>query len=120
MEVLRCLTPFMLEKEIWATLLGYNLVRKVSCQAALLAAKHPRQISFTATLQAVRASWEATTSGVGSLRRTLGAALLAALSKEVVGDRPDRCEPRAVKRRPKAQALLTVPRAEARATLLAD
>ena len=45
-------------------------------------------------------------------------ALLAALGKEEVGDRPDRCEPRAVKRRPKPQALLMVPRAEARAALL--
>src|SRR5207248_9481402 len=68
MEVLRCRTPFMLEKEIWATFLGYNLVRKVSCQAALSAGKHPRQISFTATLQAVRAGWMAATQGAGPLR----------------------------------------------------
>jgi hypothetical protein len=118
MEALRCRTPFMLEKEVWATFLGYNLVRKVSCQAALSAGKHPRQISFTATLQAVRAGWAAATHAAGSLRRALGAALLAALGKEEVGDRPDRCEPRALKRRPKPQALLMVPRAEARAALL--
>ena len=118
MEALRCRTPFMLEKEVWATFLGYNLVRKVSCQAALSAGKHPRQISFTATLQAVRAGWTAATHAAGSLRRALGAALLAALGKEEVGDRPDRCEPRALKRRPKPQALLMVPRAEARAALL--
>src|SRR5947208_12610867 len=52
-------TLFRSEREIWATFLGYNLVRKVSCQAALSAGKHPRQISFTATLQAVRAGWTA-------------------------------------------------------------
>jgi hypothetical protein len=120
METLRCLTPFMLEKEIWTTMLGYNLVRKVSCQAALLVGKHPRQISFTATLQAVRAGWKEATYAVGSLRRALGAALLAALGKEAVGDRPDRCEPRAVKRRPKPQALLMIPRAQARAALLEE
>jgi hypothetical protein len=118
MEVLRCRTPAMLRKEIWTTFLGYNLVRKVSCQAALVAGKHPRQISFTATLQAVRASWETLTHSRGVDRLTLGKALLAALGREVVGDRPDRCEPRAVKRRPKKQALLTVPRKEARAALL--
>jgi putative transposase len=118
MEVLRCQTPFMLEREIWATFLGYNLVRKVSCQAALAAGKHPRQISFTATLDAVRQGWEQRTYGRASVRRALAEALLAALGKEGVGDRPDRCEPRAVKRRPKSQALLTVPRAEARAELL--
>jgi putative transposase len=117
MDALRCLTPFMVEKELWVTLLGYNLVRKVSCQAALTAGKHPRQISFTATLQAVRAGWETLTHASGN-RRLVGQALLAALGKEGVGDRPDRCEPRAVKRRPKKQALLTVPRAVARAELL--
>src|SRR5439155_2740234 len=105
MEALRCRTPFMLEKEMWATFLGYNLVRKVSCQAALSAGKHPRQISFTATLQGVLAGWESLTHGRGGDRVVLGKALLAALGKEVVGDRPDRCEPRAVKRRPKNQAL---------------
>jgi hypothetical protein len=118
METLRCLTPFMVEKEIWATFLGYNLVRKVSCQAALLAKKHPRQLSFTATLQAVRGGWENRTHAGPLGRQALGVALLAALAKEEVGDRPERCEPRAVKRRPKNQALLMVPRAQARAALL--
>jgi putative transposase len=118
METLRCLTPFMVEKEIWATFLGYNLVRKVSCQAALLANKHPRQISFTATLQAVRSGWENRTQARVAVRQALAVAVLAALAKEAVGDRPQRCEPRAVKRRPKNQALLTVPRAQARAALL--
>lgn len=119
MEVLRCRTPAMLRKEIWTTFLGYNLVRKVSCQAALASGKHPRQISFTATLQGVRAGWEALTHGRGGDRLALGQALLASLGREEVGDRPDRCEPRAVKRRPKNQALLMVPRKEARAALLA-
>jgi hypothetical protein len=36
-----------------------------------------------------------------------------------VGNRPDRVEPRAANRRPKPHDLLTVPRAEARAELLA-
>ena len=118
MEMLRCQTPFMLEKEIWATFLGYNLVRKVSCQAALAAGMQPRQISFTATLQAVRGGWESLTQARAPGRRVLSEALLKALAKEEVGNRPDRCEPRAVKRRPKSQALLMRPRAEARAELL--
>jgi putative transposase len=118
MERLRCKTPFMVEKEIWTTFLGYNLVRKVSCQAALLENKEPRQISFTASLDAVRAGWVNMTHGSADLRRALGMGLLVALGQEQVGDRPDRCEPRAVKTRPKKQALLMVPRAEAKAALL--
>lgn len=118
METLRCRTPSMVEKEIWTTFLGYNLVRKVSCQAALLEGKHPRQISFTASLEAVRAGWVIMTHAQSDLRRVLGKAQLVALGREQVGNRPDRCEPRAVKKRPKKQALLTVPRAEAKAALL--
>ncbi len=118
METLRCRTPAMVEREIWTTFLGYNLVRKVSCQAALVAGMHPRQISFTASLQAVRGSWVLLTHAQAPLRRELGEALLVALGQEEVGDRPDRCEPRAVKRRPKKQAWLTVPRAQAKAALL--
>jgi Transposase DDE domain len=117
-EPLRCLTPFMIEKELWAYWLGYNLVRKVSAQAALEQGLHPRQISFTATKQAVVEAWQQLTLGGSRQRRTLSQALLHALGKEEVGDRPDRCEPRAVKRRPKPHRLLMKPRQEARAELL--
>lgn len=118
MESLRCLTPSMVEKELWAYWLGYNLVRKASCQAALEQGVHPRQISFTATKQALVESWNEMTLGNSRQRLTLGQALLRALGTEKVGDRPGRCEPRAVKRRPKPQRLLTKPRAQARAELL--
>jgi putative transposase len=118
MDRLRCLTPFMVRKEIWAYWLGYNLVRKVSAQAALERGLHPRQISFTATKQAAVEAWLQLTLGSQGRRLALGRALLAAIGKEVVGNRPGRCEPRAVKRRPKPHPLLMKPRAEARAELL--
>jgi putative transposase len=118
MEALRCKTPLMIEKELWTYWLGYNLVRKVSCQAALEQGLHPRQISFTATRQAVVESWQRQTLGSDRQRLTLGQALLRALGTEEVGDRPGRCEPRAVKRRAKPHRLLTKPRQEARDELL--
>ena len=34
MDVLRCKTPVMVEKEIWARLLAYNLLRTVTAVAA--------------------------------------------------------------------------------------
>ena len=118
MEVLRCQTPAMVEKELWMHLLAYNLVRKVAAQAALEKGCSPRQISFTAAAQAVRASRDRLTFSEGPQALALGRALLQALGAEQVGDRPDRCEPRALKRRPKSQKHLTQPRAEARAALL--
>jgi hypothetical protein len=118
MEYLRCRSPFMIDKELWANVLSYNLVRKVATQAARLHNRHPRAISFTATKQAVEAAWQPLSTAPAAQQLELGQHLLKELSKQRVGDRPNRCEPRAVKRRPKAQALLTQPRAEAKAELL--
>ncbi len=42
MDVLRCQTPEMVRKEIWATLLAYNLIRQTMLQAALPAGLSPR------------------------------------------------------------------------------
>jgi hypothetical protein len=119
MDHLRCQTPFMAEKEIWAHLLGYNLVRKVSAQAALAHGRHPRDISFSACQQAVTATWAQWPQLAAAERVRQGADLLAVLGRARVGNRPDRCEPRAVKRRPKEYDRLNKPRAQARAPLLA-
>lgn len=119
MDVLRCRSPFMVEKEIWAHFLGYNLVRKVAAQAAVLRGLEPRTISFTASLQVVVGGWSKLTELPVAQRLQLARKLLRSLGKERVGQRPGRCEPRALKRRPKKQKLLTKPRAQARAELLA-
>jgi len=118
MDHLSCLTPFMLEKEIWAYWLGYNLVRKVSCQAALVKGIHPREVSFAATQQLVMAEWTSLTMASAEEQTRQGLALLLVLGKEKVGQRPNRCEPRAVKRRPKEYDRLTKPRRQAREELL--
>jgi hypothetical protein len=54
-----------------------------------------------------------------SFRAKLVDAHLANLARHLIGDRPNRVEPRAIKRRPKEHRLLTKPRAQARADLLA-
>jgi Transposase DDE domain len=119
MSDLRCLAPFMVEKELWMHCLAYNLVRKVAAQAAQLAGQSPRSISFKATKQALLAAWEHLSfeePGADHTRAALG--LLQGLAKEKVGDRPGRCEPRAIKRRPKPHKLLKEPRGAAKARLL--
>lgn len=118
LDYLRCLTPFMVEKELWANVLSYNLLRKVGAQAAWLHDRQPREISFMATRQAVEASWLPLSTASSVEQLDLSRRLLRELSKQRVGDRPDRCEPRAVKRRPKKQKLLRQPRAAAKAALL--
>jgi hypothetical protein len=118
MEYLRCTTPFMVEKEIWSNVLSYNLLRKVAAQAARQHRRHPRQISFEATRKAVESSWNVLSEASPEKQLLLGRFLLKELAKKRVGNRPGRTEPRAVKRRPKQQRLLTTPRRQARANLL--
>ena len=118
MDILRCKSPEMLRKEIWAHLLVYNLVRKVMAQAAVAAGINPRTISFKGTLQAVR-EFQQDLQALGPAHLAeLAAVLLKAVAEHRVGNRPGRVEPRAVKRRPKEYDRLMKPRAEARAALL--
>jgi hypothetical protein len=116
MDVLRCKTPEMVRTEIWVCLLAYNLLRQTMLQAALKHQLSPRQLSFTAALQLVAASWN-----VLPLQRDarLLKQQLRSLSAARIPYRPNRVEPRKVKRRPKALGYLTKPRAEARAELYA-
>jgi hypothetical protein len=118
MDILRGRTPAVVRQEVWAHLLVYNLLRAVMAQAAAAAGVRPEELSFAAALQALNAflpHLRAAASEAAAAR--LWVALLAALGQERVGNRPDRVEPRAVKRRPKNHARLTEPRAEARRRL---
>lgn len=116
MGQLRCKTPAMVRKEIWLHLLAYNLVRGVLAQAADRHQRQPRQLSFTGALQTLNAfAFGLQTSAAPS--GALLERLWAAVARHRVGDRPDRVEPRAKKRRKKNYPLLTQPRALARKTL---
>ena len=118
MDVLRRQSAEMVRREIWTCLLAYNLIRRTMLDAALRAGRSPRQLSFTAALQKIAAAWAVLSSGDATLCAALIDVMLRDVAKNRVGDRPDRVEPRAVKRRPKPHALLNEPRAAARAKLL--
>jgi hypothetical protein len=119
MDVLRCQSPELVRTEMWVCLLAYNLIRKTMLQAALLSRLSPRQLSFTVALQKLAASWGVSVVLPEAVLRTLIDVHLRQMARHRVGDRPDRVEPRAIKRRPKPHRLLQVPRAQARAALLA-
>ena len=119
MDILRCKTPFMIRKEMWTGLLAYNLVRRTMLQSAQISERSPRSLSFTAALQGIAASWQVIVLSSDSIAARLVTLELENLADHTVGDRPGRVEPRAVKRRPKPHDLLTKPRGEARAELLA-
>ena len=117
MDVLRCKTPHMVRNEIWTCLLAYNLIRKSMLQAAARSGLSPRQLSFTRAMQTVGASWM--TLPTHDQVAIMIEVQLDSLTEQLIGNRPNRVEPRAVKRRPKPHKLLTKPRDEARAELMA-
>jgi hypothetical protein len=114
MDVLRCKTPEMVHKEIWAHLLAYNLLRTVMAVAASEHGLEPRQVSFKGAKQAVTAFAPKIEAARPEDRPALIDALLAVIAYHRVGNRPGRWEPRARKRRPKPGARLTQPRAIAK------
>jgi hypothetical protein len=114
MEVLRCKTPEMVRKEIWAHLLAYNLLRTVMAVAAAEKGIEPRQVSFKGAKQAVTAFAPKIEAARPKDREALIDAMLVAVAYHRVGNRPGRWEPRARKRRPERAARLMQPRAIAK------
>lgn len=120
MDVLRCQSQPMVEKEIAVCLLAYNLVRWAMAKAASLSDVLPRALSFTGAKRLLNAFAD-------QLRRTpcdqictLITTVLASIATLQLPHRPDRIEPRAKKRRPKNLPLLTVPRHVARELIRAQ
>jgi len=118
MDVLRCKAPAMIEKEIAAHLLAYNLVRSVMAQAAALTTLLPRQLSFKGALQQLRAFERNLRHGKCAFVGQALDALLIGIAQLRLPIRPGRVEPRALKRRGKNQPFLTRPRAQERTRLL--
>lgn len=119
LDFLRAKSPAMVRKELWTGVLAYNLIRQTMAQSAREHGVSPRQLSFTAAMQQVAATWCLLPLADDQLALLLVETHREHLAHHEVGHRPNRIEPRAVKRRPKPHDLLTRPRAEARAALLA-
>ena len=113
MDMLRCLRPEQVRKEIWTHVLAYNLIRTIMAQAASQYGIVPRTISFKGTLQVLEAFRpviaEQAHRGVEHLEM-LYQQMLRAIAQHRVADRPDRFEPRMTKRRPKNYDRLRRPR----------
>jgi hypothetical protein len=108
MDHLRCKTPERVRNEFYTHLLGYNLLRGVMATAAFEADKSPWEISFKGTLQTLKQFLPILLTNVSS--ELWCEALFTAVATHLVGNRPDRFEPRLVKRRPKPYKHLREPR----------
>jgi len=103
MEVLHCQSVEGVQKELWMFLLVYNLVRAVMVAAAARQKVAVSRISFASALH-----WMRSARPGDALPRLA-----------VVPYRPDRLEPRVIKRRPKQYDLMVRPRSVMREELRA-
>lgn len=111
MELLRCQSPAMAEKECLFFLIAYNLMRVLMAEAAARHGARLERLSFKGALDALRQfSLARALARNAKQRRDAEAELLRAVALGTVPERPGRREPRAVKRRPKPFPLLTQPR----------
>ena len=117
LEDLRGKTPEMVRKEIWGHCLAYNLIRRTMASAAQRYDVKPRSLRFAGGLQTIAGAMSQATLSNGSHFHALAEQKLQSIASRKVGQRPNRVEPRAVKRRPKKQKLLMKPRHQARADL---
>lgn len=119
MDVLRCKTPSMVRKEIWAHVLGYNLIRSLMSATAFACGVRVRELSFKAMQQLLSAFWH---SIVSSTSREQIARLYEAITKsmatQIVGKRPNRFEPRKKKRHEKPYPAMKLTRGKERTLLL--
>lgn len=89
-------------------MIAYNLIRQLMCEAAMKDNVHPWQISFENTMQTLNEMLPIL-SAIDD-HASLSELLLECCLKHVVGNRPDRYEPRVAKRRPKPYTFMTKPR----------
>lgn len=118
MDILRAKSPAMIDKEIAAHLLAYNLVRGLMARAAAGVEVIARALSFKGALQLLLAFQQHLRWSGRKSMALMRAHLLGAIGLMILPIRPGRVEPHAIKRRPKNHALLTVPRNIARERIM--
>src|SRR5437773_7439178 len=101
----------MVQREIYAPLLAHNLLRYTMAQAASEHSVPLERVSFKGTLDALRQFTQAISQArTKKKRQQLWTELLKTLASDLVPERPERREPRAVKRIKNKYPRLSAPR----------
>jgi hypothetical protein len=110
LDVLRTQSPELIEREILVQAIAYNLIRALMLEAASVHGVPLARVSFKGALTTLRHWAPLFTHCSRSLFRRHYAELILALAADLLPLRPNRSEPRSVKRRPKNYQLMTQPR----------
>lgn len=112
MNILRCKTPEMVEKELAMHVIAYNLIRALMIESAQTHHIPYERLSFKGSISIVR-QWAPTLAQPTlspSKLSALYAKMLFYIAKDQLPYRPNRVEPRAIKRRPTGYQFLMKPR----------
>ena len=112
LDILRCKSPQMIHKELLMHIIAYNLIRILIMSTAQAYSLDNSRVSFKGTLDTLR-QWLPTLSSVINRKqkyRRVFQAMLHCLAHDLIPLRPNRSEPRTVKRRPKNFQYMTKPR----------
>ena len=110
LDVLRTQSPELIEREILVHALAYNLVRALMLEAACVHRVPLARVSFKGALTTLRQWAPLFAASLPRLARGRYEDLLLALAADLLPVRPNRSEPRVIKRRPKSYQLMTLPR----------
>ena len=114
MEHLPSKTPEMVRKDFYVHLLAYNLIRTVQLQASGQHTVAPLALSLKATIQHLTHFTCLLAHATDEQRAYEYEQLIFLVSTEKLPFRPNRVEPRVVKRRPKKYPRLSMPRQQLR------
>ncbi|MFK8182471.1 MAG: IS4 family transposase, partial [Phormidesmis sp.] len=118
MEMIAAKTPEIVEKEFWVHLLAYNLLRTLMWQASQQTTVSALRISLQGTRQQLNHFRPELARTTGTEQSRIYNSLLNMLSELLVPLRPNRSEPRVLKRRPKPFPRMQLPRAVLKARLV--
>ena len=112
LDILRCLSPQMVHKELLLHMIAYNLIRCLMQQAAICHHVDLSRISFKGTLDTLHHFADVIRAAAAKPRRRaqLYSEMLRLIATDQLPIRPLRSELRAKKRRAKNYQLLTKPR----------
>jgi hypothetical protein len=112
LDVLRCKSHAMVEKEVWMQAIAYNLVRALMLEASMTHHADVERLSFKGAVDMLHTWAVWLNNNTGRVNERLLRELLLAIASDQVRARALRSEPRVKKRRPKNYQYLTKPRHE--------